>query len=396
MSNPIDTLAILGGQPAFPEGIAIIRPCMDEIVDEVLPDVEHILRSNMLTNVNQWVPRFEQAVEASLGVEHAVAVSTCTSGLILVLRAWGIDDSEVVMPSFTFSASAHAVDWTGNRPRFADIDPDTWTVDVDAVRRMVTPETRAILPVHLFGHPAPIVQLEALADELNLKLLFDAAHGLGGTLDGRKIGTFGDAEVFSLSPTKIITTMEGGLITTSDGDLAEKLRTLRNYGNLPDYTCPMIGLNARMPELNARLGIAMMERLDDYVAARNLNAMRLRADLAEVPGITFQRLRTGVLSTWKDLCFTVDPQEYGLTRDELREALAAEGAATKTYFDPPVHHLKPYADSPHDGLALTEHVAANIIAIPLHNRMTEQERSSLAGIIRHLHERADEVKDKLR
>ena len=230
--------------------IAIAEPETPDI-DAALSRLRIVLESGCFTNGLE-VDRLEHEAAEALGVAHCVAVSSCTSGLMLVERCLNLH-GEVITPSFTFFATAHGLLWNGLRPRFADIDAHTAQIDPESVARAIGPETGGILGVHLFGCPAPVVRLEELARSRGVPLIFDGAHALGATVDGRTVAAWGDATVYSLSPTKQLTAGEGGLIATRHAELAAALRKARNYGKGATYDCEVLGLNARMTEFQAAL-----------------------------------------------------------------------------------------------------------------------------------------------
>ncbi len=389
-----DKPAVLGGTPAFDHPFPIIRPsAKDAATPELLERVRKVLHSNMLSNVGIYVRELEEEIEIRLGVEHAVAVASCTSGLILTLHALGVRDRRVAVPSFTFSATGLASYWNHNELRYVDID-DTWTLDPEILRAM-DEGVGALMPVHMYGNPCAVGALDSWAEEAEIPLVYDAAHALGSVLRDRAIGSFGTAEVFSLSPTKLITTGEGGIVTTNDAGLAEELRLLRNYGNLPDYTCKTPGLNARMSELNAVLGLEMLGHLERYVAARNRYVELYRRRLANIRGIGFQRIRQGARSSHKDFGVLVEPEAFGLNRDELAKALEAEGIITKRYFFPALHDLEafPPADSP---LPVTDRVSRQVLSLPIHNTMAEEHVERIAERVALVQSHASEVRKALR
>src|SRR5579863_7059764 len=250
----------------FPERLRFIKP--------TLPPLERIMSlyrpgfSEGLVTNSGIVARFEAAVCERLGVAHCVAVSSCTSGLMLVMKALGLS-GEVIVPSFTFFATGQAVVWNGLQPVFADCGPQTWTIDPADVERKITERTSAIVAVHLYGNPAPGAELESIAQRYGLKLLFDAAHAFGSQYCGRPVGQLGDAEVFSLSPTKLLVAGEGGLVCTDDATLAHLVRAGRNYGDLGAYDPMLLGLNARMTEFNAAMGVAGLDLVDSKVKRHN-------------------------------------------------------------------------------------------------------------------------------
>jgi dTDP-4-amino-4,6-dideoxygalactose transaminase len=369
--------------PRFTEPVPLVRPTVEPDADMELAFKE-ILRSGMLTN-GRHVRAFEEAAAAYLGVGHAVAVSNCTTGLMLVLRCLGVT-GDVVVPSFTFMASGHAVDWNGNGVLFADSDPRTWTVDPDSVARLL-PRAGGVLAMHTFGAPCDADRLAALCAERGVPLVFDAAHGFGSRYpDGTMVGTKGVAEVFSLSPTKTLSTGEGGLVTTDDAALAQRLRTAREYGNPGDYDSRFIGLNGRMTEVSGLLGTRALENFARWMETRRSLVARYRERLADLPGWEFQSVPDGALSSYKDLGVQVDGERFGLTRDRLAEALARENVATRRYFDPPLHRQTAYGDvPPRTDLAVTERLAARMITLPLYSHMPAELVDGVCDLIRELH-----------
>src|SRR5512142_553997 len=315
-----DVPAILGGMPAFQSKINIVRPVMPEF-SEMAEGVQGILRSGMVTK-GEHLKAFEKAVREHLGVKHAIGVSSCTSGLMLTYRGLGLT-GDVVVPSFTFMATVSALVWSGLRPVYADVDAGTTNLDPASAEAAITPQTTAIVAVHNFGNPAEIDALRAVASRHGLKLIIDSAHGFGALYQGQPVGGQADAHVFSLSPTKLLITGEGGIVATNDDVLAEKIRLGREYGNSGSYDSAFAGLNARMPEFNALLGLRSLERLEQAARSRNQSAELFQEMLGILPGVGFQEVKAGDRCSYKDFSVTLDPDVFGLTRDALALALAA-------------------------------------------------------------------------
>src|ERR1700736_835792 len=349
--------------------------------EEFLDDVRRILVSKQLTN-GAYVRRFEAAAAAYLGVEQCVAVSCCTSGLLLVLKALDLQ-GEVILPSFTFHATAHAVVWNGLMPVFADCDAKTFCVDPQAVRAQVSSRTAAILGVHLFGNPAAVQELEEIAAELQIPLVFDAAHAFGSSIGGKRIGGFGTAEVFSFSPTKLVVAGEGGLVATRDAGLAEQLRAARNYGDAGNYDPEILGVNARMSEINAAMALHGLAGLDARIERRNEIRLRYERNLSDVVGIRFQEVSEGGRSTFKDFSVIVDEREFGHSRDWLVERLHLENIGVRKYFSPPVHRQKLYSAT-WDGRALpvTDMVSDGVVSLPIYSSLTDESVDKVCEVIR--------------
>jgi dTDP-4-amino-4,6-dideoxygalactose transaminase len=375
--------AVRGGGPAFPEGLPLSRPGVSD-PDAVASEVREILRSGVLTN-GPRVRELERRAARYLEVRHCVAVSSCTAGLMLVLRAADLS-GEVVVPSFTFAATAHAVTWNGLRPVFADVDPRTLTLSPRAAARAVGVRTAAILATHVYGTPCRVEALADLAVGHGIPLFFDAAHAFGSRRRGKPVGGFGSAEVFSLSPTKVLVAGEGGIVATDDDVLAQRCRIGRDYGNPGDYDCLFPGLNARMSEIHAALALASFRDLDHRIERRNHLARRYRGALAGVPGISFPRVDAGDRSTYKDLTILVDPEGFGLDAGGLSRALEAEGVETRRYYHPPVHDMRAYRWSAvrNGDLRNTEVASRRALTLPLWEGMTDGQIELVAGAIRRI------------
>lgn len=368
----------------FPEGLPLSRPSVPE-GDVLGEDIRGILRSGVLTN-GPHVRELEARAAEYLEVRHCVAVASCTAGLMLVLRASELS-GDVVLPSFTFAATAHAVAWNGLRPVFADVDPRSLTLSPDDVRRAIGVRTSAILATHTYGTPCRVEELASVALEAGIQLFFDAAHGFGSLRRGRKVGGFGHAEVFSLTPTKTLVAGEGGLIATNDDVLAERCRIGRDYGNPGDYDCLFVGLNARMSEFHAAMALRSLEGLDERVERRNALAGRYREVLGGIPGIGFPTVEAEDRSTYKDLTVLVDGEVFGMPAANLAGALAAEGIETRRYYSPPVHSMRAYRYLNGAGrqLPVTEAVAAQVLTLPLWSEMGEEQVSRVGEAIARIH-----------
>jgi len=381
--------AILNGLPAFADGLPFARPltpALDAVVARLRPSYE----CGELTN-GRLVRALEELAAERLGVAHVVAVSSCTAGLMLAIQAL-CPDGPVLLPSFTFSASGHAVAWNGHQPLFAECDPRSFQLDIaDAEARLG--DAVAILATHIFGAPCPATTIEKLGASLGLPTIFDAAHAFGSLHQGRPVGGFGDAEVFSLSPTKPVVAGEGGLVATRNPELAERLRIGRDYGNPGDYDTLFVGLNARMSEFHAATALESLALLDDQVRLRAALADRYSAGLADLPGITTQEIAPDDTSTYKDFSIIVDPDGFGLSRDGLVRALAAEGVDTRNYFDPPVHRQQAYAHLPTACLPITDEVSSRVTSLPMFARLDPDAVDRVVECIHAVHYHVGEIAD---
>ncbi len=392
--------AILGGEPASPERIPLVRPTIDD-PDALIAALGEVVRSGMLTNSSR-VRALEEAVAARTGARHAVAVSSCTAGLMLVYQALGAGPgTRVILPSFTFAASAHAVAWAGAVPEFAEVTAERVSLDVDDAKARLDGELplAAISATHVYGHPAEVEALASLGSSAGVPIVYDAAHALGSERAGRPIGGFGIAEVFSLSPTKVVVAGEGGLVTTDDAALADHLRLGRDYGNPGDYDCRFPGLNARMSELHATVALASLAEVDRHIDVRNALVERFVSRVASgTPGIRVIRAADGDRSTYKDLTLVVDREVFGLDAAGLQAALAADGIDSRRYYAPPIHRQVAHRDrQAGDGaLPVTDSLAEAVLSPPLWSHMTEPQIDTVTDAIGRIHEHAGAVERALR
>lgn len=361
-----------------------MRPTLPDL-SQVVSEYRSAYHNGIVTNA-ELVTRLEAAVAERLRVKHCVAVSSCTSGLMLVLHALGLQ-GEVILPSFTFFATGHAVLWNGLKPVFADSDADTWNISPAAIEKRITADTSAILAVHLYGNPCDVTALEVIARRHNLKLVFDAAHAFGSEYRGIPIGSFGDAEVFSLSPTKLLVAGEGGLVTTNDAKLAAAVRAMRNYGDVGAYNPKWLGLNARMTEFNAALALSGLPLVDAKVRRRNSIAGMYTEMLSSLPGIHFQQVHTADTHTYKDYSIHVTPQTVALNRERLAEALHTENVPTKKYFHPPLHQQFLYSrfyNRDANDLTQTEYIADGILSLPIYESLPDETVRAVAELIQRI------------
>ncbi len=385
-------LAILGGQPAFAQAVPITKPTVPDIAT-LKEGFGKILESGMLTN-SKFVQEFEAATAQYIGVNHTVAVNSCTNGMILTMRALGLT-GEIIIPSFTFHATAHAASICNLKVIFVDCDLETYNVDPAEIEKAITPKTSAILAVHIFGNPSPVEQLQRIAKKYNLKLIFDAAHGFGSVYQGKNIGQFGDAEVFSLSPTKLLTTAEGGLVATSNSGLAAKLKVARNYGDSGNYDCEFSGISARMSEFHALLGLESLKMLEKNVTRRNSLVELYKKRLGALPGVSFQKITSGNRSSFKDFSILIDEKKFGLGRDALCQCLLAENIIVKKYFYPPVHEQKVFVKQfPVNGRDLedTQKISYNSLSLPLFSHIAEETVTRICSAMETIYARRIELK----
>ncbi|MEE2708984.1 MAG: DegT/DnrJ/EryC1/StrS family aminotransferase [Gemmatimonadota bacterium] len=366
-----DNPAISGRIHVFDERIRIVKPLLPKWTD-VADGCISILSSGMVTK-GAYLQKFEQAIGDHLNVKHAVGVSSCTSGLMLSYQALGLT-GEVIVPSFTFMATVSALVWANLKPVYVDVDRDTTNILPEAIEGAITSDTSAIVAVHNFGNPAEIDALEQIARQNRLNLVFDAAHGFGARYRGKPVGGQGDAHVYSLSPTKLLIAGEGGVVATDDDELAEHVRMGREYGNSGAYDSAFAGMNARLSEFNALLGLRSLDMLEQAAARRNEVVALYHRELGNLPGIGFQKVDTENRCSYKDFSITVDPDAFGMSRNELAESLAAANIDSRKYYDPPVHRQQAYRQfvSPDRPLPHTEWLSDHSLSLPVWSHMDEE------------------------
>jgi len=335
------------------------------------------------TNDGPLVQEFEQQIATQLGVRNCVAMCNGTLALEITIRALGLS-GEVIVPSHTFIATAHALHWQGITPVFADIDPLTQNLDPSAVRSMITPRTTGIIGVHLWGRPAPVEQLQAIADEHGLKLMFDAAHAFACSHNGTMIGSFGEAEVFSFHATKFFNTFEGGAVVTNDDELAATVRLMRNFGFSGYDNVIHPGTNGKMTEVCAAMGLANLESVGQTIKTNKRNHGAYVAAFAGMPGMSVLPYDDSEKCNYQYVVLLVG-DDCRRSRDELVEVLHRENVLARKYFWPGCHRMKPYRDLfPHAGLMLpqTEDVARRIVVLPTGPSVSEKEIDLITSIIR--------------
>ena len=346
-----------------PLRIRLARPYTDEAEVDA---VRTVLQSGQLTN-GPAVAEFERAFAEMHQVEHAVAMANGTVALAAMYLAEGIGPGdEVIVPSLTFISTATSVVHVGARPVFAEVDPETYNLDPADVARRLTPRTKAIVAVHYAGQSADMAELQAIADDAGVVLLEDAAEAHGATYQGRPVGGWGRSAMFSFTPTKNITTGEGAMVTTHDGDLAARFRLLRNHGQSSLYGHDSLGFNWRLSDIQAAIGRVQLDRLGGILATKTANDARIRSALAAIPGVTPPALRPDRTHTY--MLYTLQ-LEAG--RDQVLAALRAEGIEARLYF-PPAHRQQVFRADP-VRLPVTEHLADRLISIPFHARLAPTE-----------------------
>lgn len=390
-----DTLAILGGTPAFEAPLHVGRPNLGDR-DAFQARMDRVWNSRWLTNDGPLVREFEERIAALLGVRHCVATCNATVALQLAIRALDLQ-GEVIVPSFTFVATAQALVWQGIRPVFCDVTPDSHTLDPQAAERLATANTTGILGVHLWGNPCAVESLAEICQRRRLALLFDAAHAFCCSADGGMIGGFGDAEVLSFHATKFMQSGEGGAIVTNNGALADRLRLTRNFGFVGYDRSECVGTNAKMSELSAAMGLTSLDSVDAFLETNRANHAAYHRELQNTPGLSLL-LPTAETHNRQYVVVTVDPHSCPLSRDELLAVLHAEQVLARRYFYPGCHQLQQFQDASAGkppSLPVTEELCRTVFQLPTGSAVRAEDIAAIGGILRTALGRADEVRAAL-
>lgn len=341
------------------------------------------LQSGWISSHGRFIGDFERAFADYCGVRHAVACNNGTTALHLALVALGIGPGdEVIVPTLTYIASANTVRYCGAQPVFVDCDATHFNLDPTQIEAKITSRTKAIMPVHLYGHPVDMEPIRKIAEQRGLLLVEDAAEAVGATCRGRRTGGLADCAAFSFFGNKIITTGEGGIVTTDDDELAARLRLYRSQGMDPArrYWFPVVGYNYRMTNVAAAIGLAQLERIDHHLAARR----RIAAGYDQRLAAMADRLTLPTAADWAQhvqWMYTVLVPADGPPRDAVIAALEADGVETRPVFHP-LHQLPPYADPAQGPFPVAEDVSRRGLNLPTHAKLTEADLDRVAASLR--------------
>jgi len=389
-------LAIFGGPPTFSEPLHVGRPNIGDRA-ALLARINDLLDRRWLSNNGPFVQEFERRVAEFLGVKHCIAMCNGTIALEIAIRALGLR-GEVIVPSFTFIATAHALQWQEITPVFCDVDPSTHNLDPAKVEALITPRTSGIVGVHVWGRPCAIDALSEIAHGRGLKLMFDAAHAFGNSYQGRMIGNYGQAEVFSFHATKFLSTFEGGAVVTNDDDLAAKMRLMKNFGFAGYDKVIYVGTNGKMSEISAAMGLTGLESLDDFIAANRRNHAAYRAGLRGIPGICLAAYDEMERCNYQYVVAEVDQATVGISRDDLVRILHAENILARRYFYPGCHEMEPYRSYfPHARLLLpqTESLTQRVMSFPTGTAIEPEHVRAICSIVRRVVENGPAISRRL-
>jgi len=395
-TSQISELAIFSGHPTFSNPIHVGRPNIGNRA-RFLERVNELLDRRWLTNGGPYVEEFEKRLAELLGVRHCIAVCNATVALGIVIRALELE-GEVIIPAFTFVATAHCLEWQGITPVFCDIDPRTHNLDPTQMERLITPRTTGIMGVHLWGRPCAVNELETLASSRGLKILFDAAHAFGATSGGRALGSFGDAEVFSFHATKFFNSFEGGAITTNNDELGGRIRLMKNFGFAGYDNVISPGTNGKMPEISAAMGLTNLESMEQFITVNRSNYHAYQQGLDGVPGVSLISYDESEQCNYQYVVVEVNELESGIDRNLLAETLHAENILARRYFYPGCHRMEPYRSSPPRGgwqLPETEKLADRVLVLPTGTAVETQDIAVICQVIRTAVQNAEAVKQRL-
>ena len=392
----LEDLAIFGGTPAFDEKLHVGRPNIGDRA-RLLQRINDLLDRRWLTNNGPYVQEFERRITDILGVKHCIPMCNATVALEIAIRAAGLT-GEVIVPSFTFIATAHALQWQEIIPVFCDIDPHSHNINPWRVEAMITPRTTGIIGVHLWGQPCNVEALTEIAQKHNLKLMFDAAHAFGCSHQGQMVGNFGDAEVFSFHATKFFNTFEGGAIATNNDELAAKIRLMKNFGFAGFEQVDYVGTNGKMSEISAAMGLTGLESLDEFMEVNYRNYKQYQHELSDLPSIKLLTYNPAEKCNYQYIVLEINEETVQIDRDLLVKILWAENILARRYFYPGCHRMEPYRSYfPHAGLLLpeTESLSRRVLVVPTGTTVGAEEIRKICQIIRLVVQYSHEVKERL-
>jgi dTDP-4-amino-4,6-dideoxyglucose len=364
--------ARLGGVPLFATPLPIVRPTFPA-AEDLVPDLKTILASGRVTNNGPFVVEFERRLTEYLGADTLVFCNGQTA-LLTMIKASGIERGEVIVPAFTFPATVHAIRWAGATPVFADIlDDGSFRISPDDVRRKINDKTVAILAVDPYGIACDYEEIDEIGRNRHLRVLYDSAAAFGTRMDGHPVGAFGDAQIFSFHATKAFSCMEGGALCSRDATLLRRARAIRNFGQVAEGDFKEVGLNGKMMEVSALVGLKQMPAFELSRTVRLRSVERLRRGLEKLPGVSVGRAPERQEPIWLYLPVVIDEEAFGLDRDEAAAALQKGNLHVRKYYSPPCHVLAPYLENCDTPLEVTEFVAGRVLALPVYNDMKDHE-----------------------
>ena len=363
--------------------ITVTQPALPPL-SEFVTYLDQIWESKWLTNNGQFHQDLEKALQEYLGVKHLCLFANGTLALITALQALRVT-GEVITTPFTFAATTHALWWNGITPVFADINPKTMTIDPAKIESAITPKTTAILPVHVYGNPCDIVQIQDIADTYGLKVIYDAAHTFGVKWKNDSVLNFGDLSILSFHATKVFSTIEGGAIICQDESMKKRIDFLKNFGFAGETKIVAPGINAKMNEVQAAYGLLQLKYIDSWIERRREIYSHYQELLAGVPGLTCPEVMPDVQHNAAYFPVLIDAKEYGKTRDELYDGLKVHNIFTRRYFYPLISDFSPYKSLPSAtpaNLPVATDIAQKVLCLPMYPALTRDDTIRIADLIR--------------
>ncbi|MEA3499580.1 MAG: DegT/DnrJ/EryC1/StrS family aminotransferase [Candidatus Marinimicrobia bacterium] len=352
-------------------------------LEEFIPYLKDIWESRWLTNSGKFHQEFEKKLRKFLQVEQVNLFANGTLALITALQALRITE-EVITTPYSFVATTHALHWNGIKPVFCDIEEDTMNIDPDKIESLITPKTTAILPVHVYGNPCKVEKIQKIADTYGLKVIYDAAHAFNVKKDGNSILNWGDMSILSFHATKVFNTIEGGAIISNDEKLKKRIDYLKNFGFADETTVVAPGINAKMNELQASLGLLQLDKVKKDIEKRKAIANSYRNKLNKINGISCLQDIENVLHNYSHFPIFVDKNRYGMSRDDLYEKLKENNIYGRRYFYPLISNFSTYKglDSAHpDNLPIANKIADQVICLPIYPDLDSESIKKIINII---------------
>ena len=363
--------------------ITVTQPFLPPL-EEFIPYLKQIWKSKMLTNNGPFHQQLEKELCKYLGVKYISLFSNGTLALITALRTLNIT-GEVITTPYSFVATAHSLWWNNIKPVFVDIDPQTLNLDPDKIEKAITPKTTAIMPVHVYGNPCSVQRIKKIADTYGLKVIYDAAHAFGVTLNNNSVLNFGDLSVLSFHATKTYNTFEGGAIVCHDEATKRRIDNLKNFGFIDETTVVAPGINAKMNEVQAAMGLLQLKYIDKNIERRKRIAEVYRKNLEGIEGLTFLEDMPGVRHNYTYFPIFIDKEKFGKTRDELYEGLKKHNIMGRRYFYPLISQFPSYSglESAKLGkMPIAERVTEQVICLPIYPVLSTEDVNKICGFVK--------------
>jgi dTDP-4-amino-4,6-dideoxygalactose transaminase len=364
------------------EIITVTKPCLPPL-EEFIPYLQQIWENKWLTNNGPLHQQLEKELAEYLGVKYISVFSNGTLALITALQALNIS-GEVITTPFSFVATTHSLWWNKIKPVFVDIEPEYLNLDPAKIEAAITPETTAIMPVHVYGNPCKVDEIQRIANKHGLKLIYDAAHAFAVKINGKSILNYGDLSVLSFHATKVYSTIEGGAIICHTEEMKHHIDNLKNFGFRGETVVEEPGINAKLNEVQAAYGLLQLKYVDGFIARRKEITERYRSLLKDIPGIRFLDDMEGVSHGYSYFPILIDKEEFGKSRDEVYEHLKLQNIYSRRYFYPLISSFEPYnklqSSDPQNLLVATK-AAKDVLCLPIY---VELEDKQLVEIVKYI------------